>query len=52
MEPLHEISAPSKVESDPQTRRVQEPSSVVTPASQAEIPPWAEAYEFSADAEG
>ena len=52
LEPLYDSSAPSKVEADPQTRRVQEPSSVATPASQVEVPPWAETLEFSTDAEG
>lgn len=51
MEPQHEKSAPSKVDSANGARMVQEPS-VDTPASQLEMPPWAESYEFSSDVEG
>ena len=51
LEHLYEKSAPSKVDSGAEARHIQEPS-LETPASAVEMPPWAESYGFSADAEG
>lgn len=48
---MYEKSAPSKVDSGAEARHIQEPS-LETPASAVEMPPWAESYGFSADAEG
>ncbi|KAF7792655.1 hypothetical protein EIP86_003752 [Pleurotus ostreatoroseus] len=50
LEHLYEKSAPSKVDSGAEARHIQEPS-LETPASAVEMPPWAESYGFSADAE-
>ncbi|KAJ3536167.1 hypothetical protein NM688_g6872 [Phlebia brevispora] len=50
LEHQYEKSAPSKVDAGTEARHIQEPS-LETPASQAEVPPWAENYGFPADSD-